>query len=32
MNIMLLALLPAIGFLVVAFFLALPTMRHKKQI
>lgn len=32
MNIMLLALSPAIGFLVIAFLLMLPTMLHKQQI
>ena len=32
MTIMLLALSPAIGFLIIAFFLVLPTMRHKNQI
>ncbi len=32
MNIMLLALSPAIGFLIVAFLLVLPTMRNKKQV
>jgi hypothetical protein len=31
MNIMLLAALPAIGFLIIAFLLTLPTMRGKSR-